>query len=146
MGTAEDFVPLPILQDHFEAAPVLHVRRSHALNVLSCRRHGSGHQVSLCQRVPVIATGGDDVVDEEQGSCPAKFYRRTCNGAVKTVRSRIDNPARSSHTIAGSPACPEAKDHLHPLNFVALSEQRSKFAAGRTSDRDGSVVFQLTDI
>ena len=77
MGTAEDFVPLPILQDHFEAGPALHVRRSHALNVLSCRRHGSGHQVSLCQRVPLIATGGDDVVDEEQGSCPAKFYRRT---------------------------------------------------------------------
>src|SRR5207248_9826824 len=77
MGTAEDFVPLPILQDHFEAAPVLHVRRSHALNVLSCRRHGSGHQVSLCQRVPLTATSGDDVVDEEQGSCPARFYRRT---------------------------------------------------------------------
>src|SRR5204862_4005782 len=77
VATAEDFVPPPILQDHFEAAPVIHVRRSHALNVLSCRRHGSGHQVSLCQRVPLIATGADDVVDEEQGSCPTKFYRRT---------------------------------------------------------------------
>src|SRR6266480_408095 len=91
MGTAEDFVPLPILQDHFEAAPVLHVRGSHALNVLSCRRHGSGHQVSLCQRVPLIATGGDDVVDEEQGSCPAKFYRRTVTVRTRPLGSHINN-------------------------------------------------------
>src|SRR5437667_11390765 len=71
------------------------------------------------------------------------LYRR-CKDGPKA--RRINNPVRSSHAIAGSPAGPEAKDHLHTLNFVALSEQRSKFAAGRTADRDGSVIFQLTDI
>jgi len=92
MATAENFVPLHILQDHFQAVPALHVRRSHAFNVLRRRFHVSGHQVSPRQRVPLTATSGDDVVDEEQGSVPRKVLSSHCNGSVRPRGSRIKDP------------------------------------------------------
>jgi len=42
VATAEDFVALLVLQDHFQAAPVLYVWRSHAWNVPLRGLHCSG--------------------------------------------------------------------------------------------------------
>ena len=77
VATPEDFVAVLVLQDHFQAAPVVHIRCSHAWSVLLGGLDGSRPQVSPHQRIPLTATSGDNVVDEQQGSYPARFCRRT---------------------------------------------------------------------
>jgi hypothetical protein len=61
--TTEDLVALLVLQDLFQAAPVLHIRCSHAWNVLLRGLHGNRPQASPHQRIPLTATSGDNVVE-----------------------------------------------------------------------------------
>jgi len=73
----EDLVSLLVQQDHFQAASVLYFRCRHAWNVILRGLHGSRPQVSPYQRIPLTATSGDNVVDEQQGSYPERFCRST---------------------------------------------------------------------
>ena len=64
VATAEDFVALRVLQDHFQAASVLYFRCRHALHVLLRGLHGGRQQVPPYQRIPRPTANGDDVVNE----------------------------------------------------------------------------------